>query len=133
VTEQYPKGLEGTVKPLKELLPPDQTYFSKTVFSSWADDTIRRHIESLSKKQWILIGIEAHVCVQQTAMDMLEAGFEVVVVNDAISSRSIYDFSTGIADMRDQGVRISSAEAVLFEIIKDSKHPQFKEFSKLIK
>lgn len=69
----------------------------------------------------------------QTVKGLLRAGKQVVVLNDAITSRSIYDFSTAIAEMRDAGARISCAETVLFELIKDSKHSEFKSVSDLIK
>jgi nicotinamidase-related amidase len=71
--------------------------------------------------------------VLQTAKDLLQAGCEVVVLNDAITSRSIYDFSTAIAEMRDCGIRISSCETVLFELLKNSEAPEFKKISQLVK
>lgn len=124
-TEQYPSGLGDTIDTLKSLIDSKQMLPEKTCFSG----------ASLLPefKQWIVAGIEAHVCVQQTVYDLVETGHEVVVVNDAISSRSIYDFSTAIAEMRDFGARISSTEAILFELLQDSKHPNFKAFSQLIK
>lgn len=129
-TEQYPKGLYHTIQALKDLLGPSQHYFTKTTFSACQDPTIR---EALKQEQWILLGIEAHVCIQQTAYDLIQMGKQVVVISQAISSRSIYDYSTAIAEMRDMGARIASCEAVLFELLGDSKHPQFKAISQLIK
>lgn len=129
-SEQYPQGLGATIPQIKSCLGPEQTYPSKTLFSA-APLT-----EQLNREQWILTGIEAHVCVLQTAKDLLNAGKEVVVLNDAISSRSIYDFSTAIAEMRDLsdlGIRISSVETVLFELLRDANVPEFKEISKLVK
>lgn len=83
--------------------------------------------------QWVLIGIEAHVCVLQTAKDLIAEGKQVVVLNDAIGSRSIYDFSTAIAEMRDCGVRITSTETILFELLRNSQAAEFKAMSQLIK
>lgn len=124
-SEQYPKGLKPTIQAILDLIPKENVLPSKTKFS--AIDVLPNYDE------WIVAGIEAHVCVQQTVADLLQANKKVVVVNDAISSRSIYDFSTAIAEMRDMGARISSTEAVLFELVHDAAHPNFKSFSNLIK
>lgn len=132
-TEQYPQGLGPTETRLKEVLGPAQRFLSKTTFSAMADPVIHQVVQDLGRDQWILIGIEAHVCVLQTARDLLAAGKQVTVLNDCISSRSIYDYSTAIAELRDLGVRISSAETVLFELLHDSKAPEFKQLSELIK
>jgi len=126
-TEQYPQGLGPTISQIKNCLGPEQIYPSKTCFSAV------EKVADLPPTQWIIVGIEAHVCILQTAKDLQAAGKQVVVLNDAISSRSIYDFSTAIAEMRDCGIRISSVETVLFELMRDASHPLFKEMSKLLK
>ena len=133
VTEQYPKGLGSTYPTLKGLLGSHQHFFSKTTFSCLSDPSIKKEILESALSQWVVIGIEAHVCVLQTVRDLLLEGMQVVVPNDAMSSRSIYDFSTAIAEMRDMGARISSTETLLFELLKDSKAKEFKEISQLIK
>jgi nicotinamidase-related amidase len=133
VSEQYPKGLGETVATLKGMLGNIPTFLSKTSFSCLDDDLIKKTLLDASVEQWVVIGIEAHVCVLQTVKDLLEQGKQVVVLNDAISSRSIYDFSTAIAEMRDCGARISSSETILFELLRDSKAAEFKEISQLIK
>jgi nicotinamidase-related amidase len=133
VTEQYPRGLGETVPSLKSCLGPTQIYFSKTSFSCMGDSGVQSSILETSLQQWILMGLEAHVCVLQTARALINAGKEVVILNDAISSRSIYDFSTAIAEMRDMGARISSTESVLFELLQDAKAPEFKQISQLLK
>lgn len=124
-TEQYPKGLGNTIDSLKSLIDSKNILPEKTRFSgaSILPDY----------KQWIVAGIETHVCVQQTVFDLIQAGKDVVVVNDATSSRSIYDFATAIAEIRDFGARVSSTESIVFELLQDSKHPNFKSFSQLIK
>lgn len=132
-TEQYPKGLGGTVAVLKGLLGPSQQYLTKTAFSCLDDEAIKKAFLELPIDQWVVIGIEAHVCVLQTVKDLLLCDKQVVVLNDAISSRSIYDFSTAIAELRDCGARISSTETVLFELLRTSKASEFKEVSQLIK
>jgi isochorismate hydrolase len=83
-------------------------------------------------KNYILCGIEAHVCVLQTAKDLTLAGKRVVVANDAISSRSIYDFSTAIGEMK-EWCRISSVETILYELIRDASSPDFKQCLPLFK
>lgn len=133
VTEQYPQGLGSTIGAIKALLGEKQVYLPKTTFSCLGDAAIKDQILAMPIDQWILVGIEAHVCILQTAMELIEAKKQVVVLNDCISSRSIYDFSTAIAEMRDIGVRVSSTETVLFELIKDSKAAEFKQLSQLIK
>jgi isochorismate hydrolase len=133
VTEQYPQGLGYTVATLKGILGKEQRYLTKTAFSCFDDEKVKNELLNAPVSQWIVLGIEAHVCVLQTAKDLLAHDKQVVVLNDAISSRSIYDFSTAIAEMRDIGVRISSTETVLFELLRHSQATEFKEISQLIK
>lgn len=133
VSEQYPEGLGHTVASLQESLGKEQKYWAKTSFSCAEDSAFKQYLLSLPISQWCLVGIEAHVCVLQTAKDLLALNKQVVVLNDAITSRSIYDFSTAIAEMRDCGVRISSTETVLFELVANSKAAEFKKLSELIK
>lgn len=133
VTEQYPEGLGLTLQGVKNGLDPSQKYWKKTSFSGLGDPQIKADLLKMPINQWVLVGIEAHVCVLQTAKDLLLEGKQVVVVNDAISSRSVYDFSTAIAEMRDCGARIGSVEIVLFELVGDAKAPEFKEISHLVK
>lgn len=131
VTEQYPQGLGSTMIGLKNLLGNETVYLTKTTFSCFADPEIEKML--MSYDQFILVGLEAHVCVLQTAKDLMQAGKQVAVLNDAITSRSIYDFSTAIAELRDIGVRITSVETILFELLHDSKALYFKLVSQLVK
>ncbi len=131
VSEQYPEGLGSTVLGLRNLLGKDMQYLKKTTFSCFAEPSIKEKLMPFD--QFILVGIEAHVCVLQTAKELLMAGKQVAVLNDAISSRSIYDFSTAILELKSAGARISSIETVLFELIYDSKSLEFKQISNLIK
>ena len=132
VTEQYPQGLGETVASVKSSLGDKQKYYEKTSFSCVRKPEIKEILSNPSISQWILVGIEAHVCILQTAKDLLEMGKEVIVLNDAIGSRSIYDFSTAIGEFRDAGVRVTSLETALFELLGDSKAPEFKAISALI-
>lgn len=133
ISEQYPEGLGGTIKPLKDILESDYQPWIKSTFSCLDNPAFSHYMLAHPYTQWIVAGIEAHICILQTVKSLLNAGKQVVVLNDAITSRSIYDFSTSIAEMRDDGARISCSETILFELLKDSKHPQFKAISSLIK
>lgn len=133
LSEQYPKGLGSTIEAIRSLMGPEGRYFSKTTFSCLKDPILEQEVAQVGRSQWILMGIEAHVCILQTARSLIEAGHEVIVANDAISSRSIYDFSTAIAELRDLGARITSTETILFELLGDAKNPEFKAISQLIK
>lgn len=132
VSEQYPEGLGQTLPQILHMAGAEALKMTKTTFSCLADEQFKRKLLEMPVSQWIIIGIEAHVCVLQTARDLIHAGKDVVVVNDAIGSRSIYDFSSAIAELRDMGARVSSTETVLFELVHDSKAPEFKEISKLV-
>lgn len=133
VTEQSPDKLGDTVAPIKERLPEGQILFPKSTFSGWRNGQIQHAIEKLGVKTWILVGIEAHICVLQTAKDLLRARKEVIVLNDAVSSRSLYDFSTAMGELRDAGARISSTETVLYEIMEDAESRAFQTLFPLIR
>lgn len=132
VTEQYPQGLGETVQSLKNVMEPDQQFLSKTTFSCLGDENVKNNLLERPLDYWVLVGIEAHVCVLQTAKDLLNANKHVAVLNDAISSQSIYDYSSAIAELRDCGARISTTETILFELLGDSKASEFKKISQLV-
>lgn len=133
VTEQSPDKLGETVAPIKKRLPDGQMLFPKSTFSGWRNGPVQHAIEKLGVKRWILVGIEAHICVLQTAKDLMRAKKEVVVLNDAVSSRSLYDFSTAMGELRDAGARISSTETILYEIMEDAHSETFKTLFPLIR
>lgn len=133
LSEQYPQGLGKTITLLQSLLGDAYQPWIKSTFSCLEDLNFLNFVKSLSYDQWVIVGIEAHVCVLQTVKDLLKLGKQVVVLSDAMTSRSLFDCSTAIAEMRDYGARISSVETVLFELLKDSKHQQFKSISHLLK
>ncbi len=132
ITEQYPKGLGKTVDYLAEHLGKTKV-FEKTAFSALKDDGFLDLIKSYGKKQIIIGGIESHICVHQTVADLIENGFEVYVVKDACASRKKDNFKNAIRLMRQNGAKIADTEIVLFELLKTSKHPHFKEIQALIK
>ena len=133
VTEQYPKGLGRTVKTVLEFLPKKQPILEKTSFSGYFDKEVKRSVDAIEAKNWILIGIETHICVLQTAKDLIAGGKNVIVLNDATSSRSLYDYSTAIAELKDCKARVSNCETVIYELIRDASTPEFKELLPLIK
>lgn len=133
VTEQVPEKMGATVLSLREDLPEERPCFSKSSFSCLGDEKIREYLLSQPFTHWVLAGMEAHVCILQTAIDLLNHGKNVVVLNDAVTSRSIYDYSTALAELRDWGARVTSVETVLFELLSNAEAPEFKQISRLLK
>ena len=125
ICEQYPKGLGSTVAPLQGF----GQVLSKVHFSCFEDSTIRSHVAALYKKQLLLIGIETHVCVLQTALGFLQDGYEVFVVVDAVSARSEFDHKYALKRMKAAGVVLVSSEMVFFEWVKQAGTPEFKTLS----
>lgn len=131
-SEQYPKGLGSTILEVRENINPDNI-FEKTSFSALKEDLIKSKLKSLERKKIILTGIETHICVYQTARELLDLGYEVYVIKNAVSSRNKKDYRTSLELMRDYGVRLTCVETVLFEWLESSKHLNFKEIQNLIK
>ena len=131
-SEQYPKGLGHTVPTLQEKLPPDAV-FEKTHFSCFGEAGFAERLRQTQRDQIIICGMEAHVCVLQTAMDIQLAGLNVMVVADGVSSRRADSRELGIARMRDAGISIVSTEMVLFEWIGEAGTAEFKSLLSLIK
>ena len=134
-TEQYPKGLGQTVAKLchSERSEESHNVFEKTYFNALLENGFLEKIKSYGKKQIVIMGIETHICVYQTACALVDEGFEVYAIKDACASRNKYEFKQGIEAMKDNGVKISCVEIALFEWLKGSKHPKFKEIQALIK
>lgn len=132
VTEQLPDKLGATSEPFKTLLADSPT-ISKSSFSCCGEPEFTKMYGSLKKTQAILVGIETHVCVYQTAIDLLAEGIEVFVIADAVSSRLEANKVIVIQAMRDAGVKIIPTETVLFALLRDAADPRFKELLKMIK
>ena len=130
--EQYPQGLGPTVPEIAGLLP-GVTPIAKTCFSAWGSDAFRGQLTATGRKQVLLAGIEAHVCVYQTALDLLGAGFEVEVVSDAVSSRAAANAELGRQRMRDAGARLTGVEMALFELLRTAEAPAFREVARIVK
>jgi nicotinamidase-related amidase len=133
VTEQYPKGLGQTVAEIKAALPADLQPIEKTAFSACGAGAFCDALEKLKARQVIVCGIEAHVCVSQTVHDLLNRGHQVHLLTDCILSRGPENRQIGISKMQLAGAILTSTEIVLFELMRDAKHPQFKAVQQLIK
>ena len=131
VSEQYPQGLGHTDERLP--LPSAARVFPKTAFSAARDPVIRAHLESLGRRQIVLCGMETHVCVLQTALDLAGHGFRPVVVADAVASRLPERKERGLARMAAAGVAVVDSEMVVFEWLGADGTPAFKELSRLIR
>ena len=133
VTEQYPKGRGHTVPELADAVSAAGGVLEKTEFSCVANESIRARVEAAGRQDVLLAGVEAHVCVLQTALDLLEAGYRVHLVEDAVGSRTPENREIGIARARRHGADPASVESVLFELMGTSRHPRFKDVQALIK
>ncbi len=131
-SEQYPHGLGRTVSELRELLGPVDP-LEKLSFSCAGDTRFVGKLRGLGRSQFILCGIEAHVCVYQTAFDLLGMGWQVAVAADAVSSRLPSNREHGLAQMRDLGARIMSTEMLMFEMLRAAGTPEFKRVADLLK
>ena len=130
--QQCLDALGPTIEPLRVLLA-EETPINKSSFSCWASEHFRQRLAQINRKQVVLCGIETHICVWQTAMNLLGQQFEVEVVADAVSSRTAANKRLGLDRMRRAGIGITSLEMLLFEWLKDADHPNFKQIAKLIK
>lgn len=132
VNEQYKKGIGETIPSLRELTD-DYPHFEKTTFSCCGNEDGFCAIKDSGKKIVILAGIETHVCVLQTALDLLEEGLQPVLVTDCVNSRKQKDKDAAIQRMVQAGVIPTTYESLLFELTVNAKNPVFKEISKLVK
>jgi len=132
VTEQYRKGLGATIPSLDSVLG-EYSPLEKMSFSCCDDPGFMEALAEIQKRFIIIAGIESHVCVLQTVIDLLESGFLPVVIENCVSSRKAEDKVTAIERMRQEGAIISTYESVLFELARVSGTPVFKEISKLVK
>ncbi len=132
VTEQYPKGLGPTVEELKKNLPYYRP-IEKITFNCCDEKSFLSEIDKLGRKRLILTGMETHICVLQTCLGLLERGFYIHVVSDAVCSRKESDKRTGLELMRDAGAVITCTETVLFQELRVAGTEEFKVISKRIK
>lgn len=133
VTEQYPQGLGKTAEALQDSLSVTPERFAKTAFSCCDSDEFRRALASLSPAKVLLCGIESHVCVLQTAMDLISEGFRVLLATDAMGSRHQPDHDIALRRLESEGAVLTTTEACLFEWCVDAKAPAFKTIQSLVK
>jgi len=131
-TEQYPQGLGVTIPEIASLLPETKP-ITKMSFSCCTNENFLEKVKSLNRKQLLITGIEAHVCVYQTVCDLLKMGYEVQVVADCISSRTIENKTIAIEKMRGMGAQITSMEIALFELLSTAESKHFKDISRIVK
>lgn len=132
VTQQYTRGLGETVKEIKSVLPEFQ-FIEKREFSCCDEPSVNLQLAELQAKNVIICGIESHVCVLQTAVDLKEAGYNPVVVMDCVSSRTPESIELAKERFRFEGIMMTSVESILFELTRSSAEPVFKAISKLVK
>jgi nicotinamidase-related amidase len=132
LTEQYPKGLGSTIESLKELLP-DNVVVEKLSFSCCGTPEFMRQLRSFNRNDILVAGIEAHVCVYQTAVDLVEFGYNVHLVTDCVSSRTEENRLLGIRCIEKAGASLTSTEMAIFELLRVAEGEQFKAISKIVK
>jgi len=132
ISEQYPKGLGRTNSNILEKYPTDFSIIEKTSFSCCQAPEFANNFQT-DREQVIIVGIESHICVLQTALQLVSQNKKVFVIEDAICSRHKKNHQNALARMSNEGVIISNTESLLFEWIGDASHPHFKTASKLIR
>ena len=133
VTEQYPKGLGPTVDEIKSVLKDSTPFVEKSAFSCCGADEFNSRVQEFERKNIIICGVESHVCVLQTAINLKQKGYNVYLAADAVSSRNENDKAYALDFLRQSGVAVLSTESLIFALLKDSKHPSFKAVSALLK
>ena len=129
-TEQYPKGLGPTIAPFAQRI---EQRITKMAFSAGIEPAVLHELDPLGIRKILLVGIEAHVCVQQTAMDLLASGFQVYLAVDGVGSRRHFDAETALRRLSHAGVVLTSAESAVFEWTKVAGTAEFKQISELVK
>ncbi len=131
ITEQYPKGLGETIENIKRT--GNFTTVEKNTFSVLQTADFREKFNNLKNKNILIFGIETHICVLQSVIDLLENSFNVFVISDCCASREEYNHKIALDIMKQKGAYIITLEIALFNLLKSSKHPHFKEIQQLIK
>lgn len=133
VTEQYPKGLGPTQPEIAQGFAPDQRIISKMSMSCYRQSEFAEAINGLHRRQVVLCGIEVHACINQTALDLLERGYDVHVPYDAVSSRFEVDYQIGWQKLIGSGVVPATVEMICLEWVRTAEAPEFKAILSLIK
>lgn len=133
ITEQYPKGLGRTAEEVLFSVAPEFEFIEKSAFSACGAPEFLEKLRASGASQIVVCGLETHICVNQTAHDLLNENFAVHVLTDCVSSRFSIDKETALKKMQTSGAVLSTVETALFELLRDSRREQFKEIQKLIK
>lgn len=130
--EQNPKGLGSTIPEIGKLLSP-QKPVEKYTFNALENEAFKKAILESNRKQWLICGIEAHICVYQTVLGLLSHNFEIEVVADCVSSKSKDSVELALEKLQNKGAGLTNVEMCLYELVKDSRREIFKEILTLIK
>jgi nicotinamidase-related amidase len=133
VTEQYPKGLGHTLQEVKDALPAGVQPVEKVAFSCLGVDAFRSRLTAAGARQLLLVGIEAHVCVLMSALDLLAEGYAVHIVADAVTSRTQANWRLAMAQLRQAGAVVTTTETVLFQLLRQADTDDFRELARLIR
>ena len=132
LTEQNPQGLGPTVPELMQTMPQIKP-LPKFCFNCWQEKDFQDTVLESGCKQVLICGIETHICVYQTALEMLSSGFEVYVVGDVVSSRVVRNRDIALSRLQSEGARLTVTEMAIYELMQTAKSPHFKEMLKVIK
>lgn len=132
LTAQVPEKIGHTIPEVAGLLP-DQNDLPRVHFSIWQDTAMQQAIRNSGRRQVLLCGFEAHICLYQSSLDLLAEGFEVYMAADATSSRNPYNKAIALQELTNQGVHLTTVEMALFSLLRSAEHPAFKSVSRLIK
>jgi nicotinamidase-related amidase len=133
LTEQYPKGLGHTLRELSEMLGPEIQAVPKVSFSCWAAEEVRTRLRSTGTRRVILAGIEAHVCVLISALELMGEGLAVHVPADAVTSRTQANWRLGTEQLRQGGAVVTATETIVFQLLGQAETDDFRELARLIR
>jgi nicotinamidase-related amidase len=132
LTEQNPAGLGPTLPELMQLMPQVQP-IPKFAFGCCQDTGFQQALNNIKRKQALICGIESHICVYQTTLELLRYGYEVQVVADVVSSRSVRNRDICLSRIQSEGGKLTTTEMALYELLQTAENPQFKEMLKVVK
>ncbi|MFH1726184.1 MAG: hydrolase [Elusimicrobiota bacterium] len=133
ITEQYPKGIGPTHGAVRQAAGESFAPIEKSAFSCCGEKRFLEAVEATGRKQALVCGIEAHVCVQQTALDLLARDYQVYLCRDAVGSRKAEDYETALSRMRAEGAVVTTVESALFELLEACTDKRFKDILKIVK
>jgi len=133
VTEQYPKGLGHTLQELRDTLGPDVEPLEKVTFSCGAVGAFRSRLQATGARQVVLTGIEAHVAVLMSALDLIALGYTVQVAADAVTSRTQANWRLAMDQLRQAGAVVTATESVLLQLLRQADTDEFRELARLIR